>query len=153
MNSGQSENSATTPVKEVAEVKSTSTSSKSLPDNDYDMIFEESTENPEWWRELRVKKAQDGIQFKISVKNTPRDCQATISGEAKLKEGDMESRDNEQGESFFVQEYVYEGEDCGISISIDLDTESIAWISEFDCKNGHPTGCNFDIGRTLPRVP
>lgn len=89
---------------------------------------------------LRVDKKGSELSFTI----TSKACDATITGVAKEKEGDAESRDDDKGEAHFVSEYVYEGDGCGASVSINAD-QSLAWVSAWDCKL-MKAGCELTSG-------
>ena len=96
----------------------------------------------------RYTLAQDGTQVTLGITgNTgeiafelvtqPADpkCQLRLSGTAKEKGGDLETREDEQGEMIAVAEYVHESKDCWVSISLEMDKRSMAWVSTADCPN------------------
>lgn len=86
---------------------------------------------------LNVIKKAGAIDFTVDVSNLDNNCKHTVKGSAKAKDGDLESRDLDD-EAVFVQEYVYSGDDCELFISIDMDSESAAWINQGDCKGIDP---------------
>jgi hypothetical protein len=83
---------------------------------------------------VRVDTKDGAIRFALTHKTPGGACDLSIEGDAREKEGDMESRDDDGGESHFVAEYVYESPDCGVSVSIDMETRKMAWVSAWDCK-------------------
>ena len=75
--------------------------------------------------------------FNIDVSNLDNNCKHSVKGTATEKEGDLESREMD-GDAVFVQEYVYNGDDCELYISLEMDGESAAWINQGDCKDVDP---------------
>lgn len=94
---------------------------------------------------VRVDRKDGAIHFALASQTPGGTCDLTIEGDAKEKEGDMESRDDDKGQSHFVAEYVYESADCGVSVSIDMDTRKMAWVSVWDCK-AMKEGCELPSG-------
>jgi hypothetical protein len=86
---------------------------------------------------LNVIRKAGAIDFTIDVSNLDNNCKHTVKGSATEKEGDLESREMD-GEAVFVQEYVYNGKDCELYISIEMDSQSAAWISQGECKDIDP---------------
>jgi hypothetical protein len=100
---------------------------------------------------LTVVKKASSVDYTIEVANTDNGCKHTLKGTAKAKGGDLESREVE-GEGVFVQEYVADDAKCYLTISIDLDTESYAWISQGECPDIEPL-CKLDPGTYLSLTP
>jgi len=82
---------------------------------------------------LGVTPAQGQITFQLATAPSDPKCRLTLSGTAKEKGGDIETREDEQGEMIAVSEYRYESKDCGATISLELDTRATAWVSTYDC--------------------
>lgn len=94
---------------------------------------------------LTVIPDEQVISFELTVAGSDAACRFTVAGEATSPEqGDLESREDEEGAAHFVAEYRHQGEDCGASISIDLDTRSMAWVSVYDCPRV-PARCQPDL--------
>lgn len=84
---------------------------------------------------LGVTPAKGTITFQLATAPSDPRCSLTLSGTAKEKGGDVETREDEQGEMIAVTEYVYESKDCGATISIAMDDRSTAWVSTYDCTS------------------
>ncbi len=82
---------------------------------------------------LGVTQGKDAITFQLATAPSDARCNLTLSGTAKLKGGDSETREDEQGELVEVNEYIYESKDCGATISIALEGHATAWVSTYDC--------------------
>lgn len=92
---------------------------------------------------LAVVPGEGAISFELSAAPPDAACRFRLAGEATEKQGDLESRYDGEGNAHFVAEYLHESEDCGASISIDLDTRSMAWVSVYDCPR-IPEQCRPD---------
>ena len=75
------------------------------------------------------------LAFELVTQPADAKCQLRLSGTAKEKGGDMETREDEQGEMIAVAEYVSESKDCWVSISLEMDKRSMAWVSTADCPS------------------
>ena len=82
---------------------------------------------------LGVTHGKDSITFHLATAPSDPRCRLTLSGTAKEKGGDVETREDEQGELIAVSEYPYESKDCSATISLELDTRATAWVSTYDC--------------------
>jgi hypothetical protein len=82
---------------------------------------------------LGVTAAQGTITFQLATAPSDPRCNLTLSGTAKEKGGDSETREDEQGELVEVSEYLYESKDCGATISIAVADRATAWVSTYDC--------------------
>jgi hypothetical protein len=97
------------------------------------------------------EKGKDRIDFRLSSYNSfnENECSGSVEGTASLRQSehdDLESRENENGISVFVNEYVFESKDCKLTIAFDLNTAAMAWVNEWDCTI-HGEACPFgDIG-------
>lgn len=95
---------------------------------------------------LGVTPGQGQITFQLATAPSDPKCRLTLSGTAKEKGGDLETREDEQGEMIGVAEYLYESKDCGATISIALEDKSTAWVSVYDCTSV-PEACWLtDVG-------
>jgi hypothetical protein len=83
---------------------------------------------------LGVTPAKGTITFQLATAPSDPKCNLTLSGTAKEKGGDSETREDEQGELVEVTEYLYESQDCGATVSIAAEDRSMAWVSVYDCK-------------------
>jgi hypothetical protein len=83
------------------------------------------------------------IAFELVTQPSDPKCQLRLSGTAKEKGGDMETREDEQGEMIAVAEYLHESKDCWVSISLEMDERSMAWVSTADCPSV-PESCWLD---------
>jgi hypothetical protein len=86
---------------------------------------------------LHVVKKAGAIDFNIEVSNRDNNCEHAVKGTATEKEGDLESREVD-GEAVFVQEYVYKGKDCDLTVSLEMEGQATAWITQGDCPNLDP---------------
>lgn len=75
------------------------------------------------------------IAFELVTQAADPKCQLRLSGTAKEKGGDLETREDEQGEMIAVAEYLHESKDCWVTISLEMDRRSMAWVSTADCPN------------------
>jgi hypothetical protein len=83
---------------------------------------------------LGVTQGKDTITFQLATAPSDPRCRLTLSGTAKEKGGDSETREDEQGELVEVNEYIYESKDCGATISIQAGFDhAAAWVSTYDC--------------------
>lgn len=98
------------------------------------------------------RETEKKIAFRILVYDEATTCENEFMGKAILKEGDMESRETPEGEAVFVDQYDYEGEDCGISILLDMEDQSRAWVEYWDCE-AHENECPPGADEMFHRVP
>jgi hypothetical protein len=89
---------------------------------------------------LAVTGDQGAIAFELVAQSADEACRLRLSGTAKGKDGDSETREDENGEMFEVAEYLYESTDCWVSISLDSAQRSMAWVSTADCTSV-PASC------------
>lgn len=95
---------------------------------------------------LGVTPAEGTITFQLATAPSDPRCNLALSGTAKEKGGDSETREDEQGDLVEVAEYVYESKDCGATISIALEDRGAAWVSTYDCTRV-PEACWLtDVG-------
>ena len=83
------------------------------------------------------KQTQDIITFKLVSENKLKKRNSTIEGIAKGNDEDLGSESdccNEQGDSYFVREYIFSNNNCWLSFRIDKNTEKTVKITEADCK-------------------
>lgn len=84
---------------------------------------------------LHVTGDQGEIKFELITQPADEACKLRLSGAARDKGGDSETREDENGEMFEVAEYLYESTDCWVSISLDSAQRGMAWISTADCTS------------------
>lgn len=84
---------------------------------------------------LGVTGNKGEIAFELVTQTADPKCKLSVSGTAKEKGGDVETREDEHGEMIAVAEYVYEAKDCWVSISLESDRRSLAWVSTADCTS------------------
>ncbi|MCT4602054.1 MAG: hypothetical protein N4A59_03985 [Marinifilum sp.] len=83
---------------------------------------------------LGVKfKTEDELEFTLIVFNKSKNKRSELSGVARMNEGDMEFDEDENGESYPVNEYFYK-KDCWLSIRIDADNQNKLRIISADCE-------------------
>jgi len=72
------------------------------------------------------------IEFQLISENKVRQQKASIEGIAKTNNGDAEIDEDEEGNSYPVNEYIYES-DCWLSFRIDMETQTTMKIIMEDC--------------------
>jgi hypothetical protein len=92
---------------------------------------------------LGVTGTKGEIAFELVTQPADPKCRLRLSGTAKEKGGDLETREDEQGEMIAVSEYLHESKDCWVSISLEMDKRSMAWVSTADCPSV-PESCWLD---------
>jgi hypothetical protein len=88
---------------------------------------------PKLTQELTVsRKTKKAITFTAKLSGT---CQRTITGVAKLKGGDSESGEDENGLMYQADEYRYTAKNgCELIITLKSDDATRATLEEVDCK-------------------
>jgi pyruvate/2-oxoglutarate dehydrogenase complex dihydrolipoamide acyltransferase (E2) component len=81
---------------------------------------------------LGVTGNKGEIAFELVIQPADAACKLQVSGTAKEKSGDSETREDENGEMFVVSEYLYEAADCWVSVSLARE-QNLAWVSTADC--------------------
>lgn len=94
---------------------------------------------------------KETLKFRLQVMDAEGDCENDLSGEAKLVDGDSETRENSEGETVPADQYNFEMEGCGISILIQMDGAENAWVEQWDCPS-HEGNCSFGTPFALPKV-
>lgn len=77
------------------------------------------------------------IRFSYSISGVPKQ-QYRLEGTAVLKDGDLEIDEDEDGNAFPVEEYVYKKDDCYLAFRIDADTRSRMSITNSGCPQKYP---------------
>jgi hypothetical protein len=107
-------------------------------------------EDNEFVQRIKVKKINDkSISFVLISKNKIKKLSNTISGVAKLNEGSGENDNDEEGNAYFVNEYMYDTDNCWLAFRIDVDTKSLMRIKEADCDKLRNPDCPFASIATL----
>lgn len=88
---------------------------------------------PKLTQELTVsRKTKKAITFTAKLSGT---CQRTITGVAKVKGGDYESGEDENGVAYLADEYRYTAKNgCELIIWLKADDAARATMEEVDCK-------------------
>jgi hypothetical protein len=92
---------------------------------------------------LGVTGNKGEIAFELVTQPADPKCRLRLSGTAKEKGGDLETREDDQGEMIAVAEYLSETKDCWVGISLEMDKRSMAWVSTADCPSV-PESCWLD---------
>ena len=77
---------------------------------------------------------EKGIEFQLFSENKIRNQIASIEGVAIKNIGDAEIDEDEEGNAYPVDEYIYEG-DCWLSFRIDMETHTTMKIKLADCTS------------------
>jgi hypothetical protein len=96
----------------------------------------------------RIEPRGSGVSYALTASGPG--CDGRVQGVAAEKQGDLESRDDEAGTAHFVHEYDHETDACSVSISIDREDRSLAWVQAWDCPA--LAACAIDPDRPLTRV-
>lgn len=75
---------------------------------------------------------ENTIKFILKIISKADENESNLAGNAKIKVGDSEIDEDEEGIGYPVNEYVYDG-DCWISIRIALQTKDMLRIISSDC--------------------
>jgi hypothetical protein len=88
---------------------------------------------PKLTQELTVsRKTKKAITFTAKLTGA---CQRTITGVAKLKGGDYESGEDENGVAYLADEYRYTAKNgCQLILVLKADDAARATLEEVDCK-------------------
>jgi len=78
--------------------------------------------------QLRVEMREAGIVFSLSVSNATGSIFA--SGEALERDGDLESYDDGDGNSYIVSLYRHRSPECKLTIALSLESNDFAWITK-----------------------
>jgi hypothetical protein len=84
---------------------------------------------------LVVNRTRGGLTYQLTTQASDPKCALNVSGLAREKGGDSETREDEQGEMVEVAEFLHESKDCWVSISLESGKGSMAWISTADCPS------------------
>ncbi len=84
---------------------------------------------------LKLDSTNRNASFKIESRNSKGNLSTFLTGVAIEKAGgDLESDEDENGEAYFVKEYISETKDCYIALRIEMETQSLAKVKIGDCE-------------------
>lgn len=98
--------------------------------------------------QLRAEMLEAGLLFNLTVRNGVGSLYE--AGEAREREGDLESYDDGDGRSYLVRSFRYRTPDCKLNIAIDIDNADFAWIlwsESVDEKEGLRYACPLPLER------
>jgi len=93
-------------------------------------------ENDTIFQQLTIKKlTKKELQFSILSENKILKNSKNLEGTAfTLDNSDAEFEQDEEGNAILVNEYIYNGKNCWVSIRLDADSMKFAKLGEADCS-------------------
>ncbi|MCB9235062.1 MAG: hypothetical protein H6581_25635 [Bacteroidia bacterium] len=99
-----------------------------------EQVFE--YEDGPFYAELRINEMPgEEFTFFLWAQDRNEDLKTSIFGSATLSQGDLESRDDEGGDAYFVRELIYNGPEGRVRILTDLDHQFLSWVELEGCDS------------------
>lgn len=109
-------------------------------------------ENNEFIQIIAIQYIDENtIKFILKIISKSDENESNLTGNAKIKVGDSEIDEDEEGIGYPVNEYVYDGE-CWISIRIALQTKDMLRIISSDCGKLSSKYAPFDSKGILKKI-
>lgn len=83
------------------------------------------------------------LSFTLISKNKQKDKSSLINGIARLDGTDPEIDEDEEGNAYPSQQYIFE-RDCWLSIKIDMELKDKIRVVEASCENHRDVSCPFN---------
>ena len=85
---------------------------------------------------LRINEMpNEEFAFFLSAHDQNEDLKTSVFGSAKLSDGDLESREDDLGNAYFVRELIFDQPEGKIRILTDLDHNHLSWVEiESGCE-------------------
>ena len=97
------------------------------------------------------KKTSKKIIFTIESINKRSQRSSKINGTAILKNGDAETDEDEEGNIYPVNEYIFETPSCYLAIRIASELETYARIADGECSTGRQINAPYESVGILKR--
>lgn len=78
------------------------------------------------------------VAFKLTSSNKLKNKTIHMKGTAQLKEGDLEIDEDEEGNGYPVDEYVYNQDSCFLALRLDAESKDKMTIKTGDCVKKTP---------------
>jgi len=91
---------------------------------------------------------EEKIDFLFVSENKIKKQKESIQGIAKNNDGDIEIDEDDEGNAYPVNEYIYSG-NCWLAIRINMEDESTIRIKVADCKRHNPNCPFYSVGLLL----
>ena len=116
----------------------------------YSFAFENDTLK----QELKLQKQnQNVLDFDLRSEDKRGRGVSSVNGKATLKLGDSETDEDENGEMYEVNEYVFEQKNCYLAIRLHADTQHIVRVGDGECEKGKNACCPYESLHFLSRKP